>query len=31
MEIVNLISQKAPWAIYGYSDEIKKKFKKIHK
>lgn len=28
MEIVNLISQKAPWAIYGYSDEIKKKFKK---
>lgn len=28
IEIVNLISQKAPWAICGYSDEIKKNFKK---
>jgi hypothetical protein len=28
IEIVNLISQKAPWAICGYSDEIKKDFKK---
>lgn len=28
MEIVSLISQKAPWAICGYSDEMKKNFKK---
>jgi len=28
ISIVELLSQKAPWAIYGYSDEIKKNFKK---
>ncbi|WP_461614025.1 DUF6709 family protein [Clostridium sp. Marseille-QA1073] len=28
IEIIELLSQKAPWAIYGYSDEIKKNFKK---
>ncbi len=26
--IIELLSQKAPWAIYGYNDEIKKNFKK---